>query len=395
MEKSNKFQTTNVILISLTHFIHDVYGAFLAPILPLLIDKLKINYTLASLLAVFQQIPSLINPIIGILTNNLKIKYLVILAPAITTVSMSLIGLAPNYAMLAILLFVMGLSSAVFHVPTPVIIKSVSGNRIGKGMSFYMLGGEGARTIGPLIIIAAVSAWGLEGTYKLIPFGLIASFILYIRLKNLNPTNQSKNINPFHGIKDVFKSNLKFFVLMGLIMFFQGFMRSSIATFLPTYLKIKGLGLWFGGVSLSIYEFAGAIGIYLAGSFSDKTGRMRMLAFLITIAPFIMILFVFSNKFFILPVLLLLGLFLLSSTPVFLAMVMDIKSDHSVFLSSIFMFLSFVSTSITAFLAGTISDRIGLINMFKIAALISFLAIPIVFILRNHIDKVKLKSDSI
>ncbi|HAN19902.1 MAG: hypothetical protein A2X13_11215 [Bacteroidetes bacterium GWC2_33_15] len=385
MKKSGKFQLGNVVLLSLAHFVHDVYAAFLAPILPLLIEKLKINYTLASLLTVFQQIPSLINPLIGILANNIKIRYLVILAPAITTISMSFIGLAPNYAVLAILLFVMGLSSALFHVPTPVLIKKTSGDRVGKGISFFMLGGEAARTIGPLVIIGAISAWGLEGTYRLIPFGLVASLILYVRLKDLKLSEELKQENPFKGIKSTFKEHSAFFILIGFIMIFQGFMRSCISTFLPTYLSEKGLSLWFGGISLSVYELAGAIGIYLSGTFSDKTGRIKMLTSIVCIAPVFMVLFLFSNQVFIFPALALLGLFLLSSTPVILAMVMDIDSKHSVFLSSIFMFLSFVSTSVTSLLVGVMSDFIGLIDTYKIAAAIAFLAIPVVLILKRKL----------
>ena len=39
MNDKNKFQQGNVILISFAHFVHDVYSSFLAPILPLLIEK--------------------------------------------------------------------------------------------------------------------------------------------------------------------------------------------------------------------------------------------------------------------------------------------------------------------------------------------------------------------
>ncbi|OFX88376.1 MAG: hypothetical protein A2W99_07850 [Bacteroidetes bacterium GWF2_33_16] len=389
MEKPNKFQLGNVLLLSFTHFMHDVYAAFLAPVLPLLIEKLKINYTLASLLTVFQQVPSLLNPLIGILASNIKIRYLVIIAPAVTTISMSFIGLAPNYAVLAILLFVMGLSSALFHVPMPVLVKKSSGERIGKGISFFMLGGEAARTLGPLIIIGAVSVWGLEGTYKLIPFGLIVSVVLYLRLKNLKLSEEIKSENPLRGIKSTFLNHMNFFILIGLIMLLHGFMRACMSTFLPTYLSVKGMSLWFGGISLSVYELAGAIGIYLSGTFSDKTGRIKMLVSIVCLAPIFMILFLFSNQLMIFPSLALLGLFLLSVTPVILAMVMDIDSKHSVFLSSIFMFLSFVSASFTALFVGIMSDWVGLINTYKISAAIAFLAIPVVFILKRSFNSPK------
>lgn len=51
---------------------------------------------------------------------------------------MSLMGVAPSYTVLAILLFVMGIASTLFHVPALVMIKETSGDKIGRGMSFYM-----------------------------------------------------------------------------------------------------------------------------------------------------------------------------------------------------------------------------------------------------------------
>ena len=66
------------------------------------------------------------------------------------------------------------------------MIKEASGDRVGTGMSFFMVGGESARTLGPLIVTAAVSLWGLEGIYKLMPLGIVASIVLYIKLKDFD-----------------------------------------------------------------------------------------------------------------------------------------------------------------------------------------------------------------
>ena len=384
MEKSKKFQLNNVLFISIAHFVHDTYSAFLAPIVPLLKSKLGINNTMVSLLFVAQQIPALLNPFIGIIADKLKIRYLVILAPAITTICMSFLGVSPYYTIIVILLFVSGLSSAMFHVPTPVLIKKISGDRIGKGMSFYMLGGEAARTVGPLIVVAAVEVWGLEGMFKLIPFGLLASLILYFRLRNINISHDIPRNNSLAGIKATFKEHLPFFLLIAGIMFFRGFMKTSISSFLPTYLEEKGGSLWLGGISLSVFEFAGAIGAYLAGTYSDKIGRLRMLTIIILVSPVLMLLFISSEGIAMFPLLLMLGFFIISSTPVLLALIMDFDSEHQAFISGVFMFISFVSSSVTNLVVGILSDFIGLIDTYKVSSMLAFLAIPFVLILRKR-----------
>lgn len=387
MNDKKKFQLKNVLSISIAHFVHDTYTAFLAPIVPLLKTKLGINNTMISILFVSQQIPNLLNPLIGIIADNLKVRYFVILAPALTTICMSLLGISPYYSLILILLFVVGLSSAMFHVPTPVLIKKISGDRVGKGMSFYMLGGEAARTVGPLIIVAAVDLWGLEGTFKLIPFGLLASLILYFRLRKINISEDIQK-KSYKGIKDTFKQHLPFFVLIAGIMFFRGFMKTSISSFLPTYLEEKGGSLWLGGLSLSIFEFAGAIGAYLAGTFSDKIGRLKMLTIIILVSPILMLLFIYSEGNTMFPVLLLLGFFIISSTPVILALVMDIDSEHQAFLSGVFMFISFVSSSVTNLFVGILSDYIGLIDTYKVSSVLAFLAIPFVLVLKKRFKTV-------
>ena len=169
MEK--QFSKSKVLAIAVAHHIHDIYTAFLAPLLPLLIDKLGIPLFAAAVLQVTRNAPSLINPFLALIAEKKGVKYFVILTPGVTAASMSLIGLAGSFGFLFILLLVAGLSAALFHIPSPVMVRDSSGDRIGTGMSWYMVGGELARTLGPLVATAAVSYWSLEETWKLMPPG--------------------------------------------------------------------------------------------------------------------------------------------------------------------------------------------------------------------------------
>ena len=147
-ESGSGFQTGNVVLISLAHLSHDVFSSFLAPLLPLLIAKLGLSLSAVGLLDIARKVPQLGNPLIGLLADKICVKWFVILAPAVTATAMSLLGLAPSFPVLFILLLISGFSAAAFHVPGPVLIKHHAGNRSGRGMSFYMFGGEMARTLG-------------------------------------------------------------------------------------------------------------------------------------------------------------------------------------------------------------------------------------------------------
>lgn len=192
-----RFKTKAVLLLSACHFVHDIYSAFLSPLLPLLITKFSLTLARAGLLSTVMQLPSLLNPFIGLWADRISVRWFIILAPSLTAIPMSLIGLAPNYGMLLILLFITGISVSLFHVPSPTLIAVVSGAYTGRGMSFYMTGGELARAVGPLVAVGGVSLLGLEGIYPLMVFGIASSVWLFFTLKDVSPKSKKGLVRPF------------------------------------------------------------------------------------------------------------------------------------------------------------------------------------------------------
>ena len=376
--KKIKFQTGDVALIAVAHFIHDVYSSFLAPILPLLIEKLSLSFVGIGVLSIIQRVPSLLNPFVGMLADKISVRYFLIIAPALTTIGMSLLGLAPNAAVLGALLFLMGISSTLFHVPGPVFIRNVSGGKIGRGMSFYMLGGELARTVGPMVILGGISLWGLEGTWRLVPFGLLVSLILFVRFRRTPVNAASAPGKPIAGISPPM---LRFFLILLAFTFFRSIMKSAFTTFLPTYMSERGASLWMSGISLSILQLSGAVGTFAAGPISDKIGRRSSLLIIAFITPILMWLFVLSSGLWSFLLLVVMGLFLFANGPVLLALVQEIGTDRPAFFNGVYMTMSFFISSLAALVIGLLADRFGLDVSFKTAAILALGGIPFVMLL--------------
>ncbi|MCF6171566.1 MAG: MFS transporter [Bacteroidales bacterium] len=381
---SNKFLTANVSLLSLTHMLHDIYSSFLAPIRPLLMEKFGISLGMASLWDLFQRLPWLLNPFIGMLAERMAARYFVIITPAVTAVSMSLLGVAPSFTIVSVLLFVMGISSALFHVPAPTMVKKVSGKYTGRGMSFFMFGGEMARTLGPLVITGAVSLWGLEGTWKLIPFGLVASFILFLKLRNIKISSDLVST----GIRPDYWGNIKkmlpfFLILLG-ITFFRAVMKSGMTAFLPTYFYTdKGESLWFANSALAVFQLAGAAGTIVSGTVSDRIGRKTALVIISLITPVFMALFITSEGWLSFVFLVILGFFVFAPGPVLLALVQDTATEMPVFANSIYMTLSFGASAASVVFAGFLGDWIGLEKTYLVSAFLALGAVPFVLLLKN------------
>jgi len=386
MNDKNKFQQGKVITISFAHFVHDVYSSFLAPILPLLIDKFSLSLSFVSFLTIIQRLPSLLNPLIGHIADKLPIRYVLIAAPALTATTMSLIGLMPSITMIIVLLLTSGIGVSFFHVPAPIMIKHVSGNRIGKGMSYFMLGGEIARSLGPLYILGGISLWGLEGTYRLLPLGLLASLLLYFKFKNIPIAEDFKKKRKETGAIAAVREQLPLFISLGGIVFFTSLVKGSLTTFLPTYMTENGASLWIGGISLAIVQFAGAAGTLFSGTISDKIGRRFTLMIMAITTPFLLLLFVFiSHTIFTVPLLIVIGIIMFATTPVLLAEVNIINSEHAGLINGIFMTMNFIFSAFALLIIGVLGDLLGLKTTYIITALVSFGSI--LFIIRLPKEK--------
>lgn len=383
--KKPKFQTNNVILLAASHMLHDIYSSFLAPLRPLLIEKFGLSLALASLWDLIMRVPWFLNPFIGIIAERTAARYFIIITPAITATVMSLLGIAPSFTVICILLFTMGISSAIYHVPAPTMVKHLSGERTGKGMSYYMFGGELARTLGPLAITASVSLWGLEGTWRLIPLGLIASFILYLKLKDVKISNEIKTKSKHKGIaKEALNKHKYFFLILIGFTLFRAIMKSGLTAFLPTYYySEQGESLWFANSALAVFQLAGAIGTILSGNISDHIGRQKTLLIISIASPILMFLFVNTEGWLSFVFLVLLGVFIFAPGPVLIALVQDYAQDYPVFMNSIYMTISFITSATAVFFAGAMGDCLGLHSTYLIASVLALGAIPFVISLRK------------
>lgn len=367
----NQFQTGKVLTIVGGHFFHDLYTAFIPPLLPLIIEKLSLSLTLAGSLMAFVQLPALLNPFIGYIADKISLRYLVIFAPAVTASLISSLGFAPTYLTLAIILFVTGVSVASFHAPAPAMVSRLSGTQVGKGMSLFMAGGELGRTVGPLLAVWAVSTWTLDGFYRIVLIGWVATLLLFIRLRNVAAhSEKSANLRPLIPYLK------RLFLPLLVVMFFRNFLHVALTTYLPTFMDMEGASFWMAGAALSILEFAGVGGALISGTISDRLGRKPVLLVATIGSTLFMLIFLNVEGWMLVPVLLALGFTALSTTPILLAIVQEQLPNNRAMGNGLFMSIAFLLRPISLLVIGMIGDRIGLRPAFYGSAIIALLAIP-------------------
>ena len=378
---NKKFLPGSVLVLSGAHFFHDLYSNFLAPVLPLIIVNLGISYTQAGLLSVFHRFPSLLNPVIGNISSRKNPALIIALAISVSSTAMCFITSAPSYTVLALLILTMGISSCFFHIPAPVLIRKYSGNMTGTGMSFYMLGGELARSAGPVAVLAAVSMWGRDRVFYLLPAAFIYSaVILLMFFKNSVKSNNSEKQSE-DGFLHVLKDMKFFFFAVTMIIISRTSITSVLNTYLPAYMTAKGSSLWFSGISLSVLQLSAAAGVMFSGVISDRIGRNRTLLISTAVSPLLMLSFIYSSGPAAFVLLIITGFAAFSSTPVLLAYVQEQSGKNPTIYSSILMTADFLSITLVITAAGFLGDSLGLQNAFIISGLVSFTGLPFVLLL--------------
>jgi FSR family fosmidomycin resistance protein-like MFS transporter len=370
----------SVLTITLGHAANDIYSSFLPPLLPLFIANLALSKTQAGLLTLIKQSPSLVQPAIGHLADRFNLRILIVLAPAVTAVTMSLLGIAPSYAVLALLLVIGGASSVAFHAVAPAMAGELAGsNNMGRDMGLWILGGELGFTVGPLLVVSVVDRFGLQTTPWLMVIGMLGSLLLFFRVRDIphKPVQSAQSLPWRQALRQMRHILLP---LLGVVVT-RAFALSALNSYLPTFLSETGASFWLAGASLTVYQAAGSGGVLVGGALSDRLGRRVVMLGSTLLTPLLLLVFLKLNGASQLLALVASGFVVASFDPVALALVQESSTQNRALASSVYLSLMFLIRSVATVAVGVLADQSGLYWAFAASAVIVLLGTPLLFLL--------------
>ena len=368
IEETDDFSSRYVGSIALAHGIHDLYSGFLPPLLPILIEKFSLSNLGGGSLTLFFSLPSLLQPVIGAFADRRNLKIMVSLAPFITGVVMTLLGLTASPVIMMVMLLFAGLSSASLHAIGPALNSKHAGKKLGKGMSFWVNAGTLGYALGALLLVSAYDLVGLSGLPILAILGAIASVLIWFGLKGAD-TSAAASRTQKSTPKD-WGNILKIMLPIVFIVATRAMMTAMLSTYFPAFLRERGASTWFSGAGMTLILIAGVFGSQIVGNLSDKFNRIKILA-IITIALFsFMMMFLRTDNWLQIPVLLLIGFFEIAALPVLMALVQESFSGDRAFINGLFLSINFVGTSLAVPLVGRLADLYNFQTTFQLAAYI-------------------------
>jgi FSR family fosmidomycin resistance protein-like MFS transporter len=276
-------------------------------------------------------------------------------------------------------LLMAGVSVASFHATAPVAVAYLSGKRLGRGMGFWMVGGEVGRTIGPLVVVGALAAMSMKSMASLSLVAIATSFFLFIRLRDvpLRTRDDGEQV-PW---RTAVRAMLPLMVLLGALVSLRSLMVMATTLFLPLYLIENSASLWVAGVALSIVEAAGIAGAFAGGWISDHVGRRAVLVFGQITAPIALLAFLATDGWVQVAMLPLIGLSLLAVPPVLMAVVQERFPQSRALANGVYLSMNFAVRSIAAIAYGAFGDTFGLTTSMYIAAAAMFAGLPVIWLI--------------
>lgn len=375
----DEFQTGQVATIAAGHAVHDTFTAFLPPLLPHFVTAFSLSNTAAGALAAFLQLPSLLQPVIGHLADRTTLRWIVILGPAVTGTAMSFLGWAPTYVALSLLLIVAGMSVAAFHATAPVAIGYLSGNRLGRGMGFWMVGGETGRALGPLVVVSALAVMSIKSMAFLSLAAIATSVFLYFRLREV--PLRTKDDGEQVAWRTAVRAMRSVMLLLGALVAVRSMMVMATTLFLPLYLTEEGASLWLAGAALSIVEIAGIAGAFAGGWISDHVGRRAVMFLGQVVAPIALVAFLATDGWLRVAILPIIGFSLLAVPPVLMAVVQERFPQSRALANGVYLSMNFAIRSVAAIAYGAFGDAFGLSTSMYIAAAAMFLGLPLIWMI--------------
>jgi len=378
MDKTNQQNKPLGYLTTIGHACCDMNQAAVPALLPFLVAQRNIDYTAAAgLMFASHILSSLIQPPLGMIADRRQMHWLMGVGILIAGIGIASIGFMDNYWGIFAAVMIGGVGAALFHPEGGRMANYVSGEKKGRGMSNFSVGGSFGFIVGPAVTVFAVSAWGLRGiAVFFIPTLIVAVafFIVqnrFVQQSSMVKREASENA-AVHGQIDDWPAFFKFCIAV----FARSIVHGGLQTFIPLYwISVLLRTEQQGSLMVTVMAVASTIGTFFGGRLADHFGFRRVIRIaLATVFPLI-ILIQMTNSVFVATIFVMLAAAMgsLAQSP---SVVLGQKylPNRLGLASGVSMGLAFCMGGIFSPVLGRIGDNYGLATTLSVVAGIALVA---------------------
>ncbi|MGX5849703.1 MFS transporter [Mesorhizobium sp. PL10] len=375
---------TVILAVSLCHGINDIMQSLLPAIYPLLKENYGLDFWQIGLLTfTFQVTASLLQPVIGMITDKRPMPYSLPYGMASSLIGLIVLAYAGHYALLLVGASLIGIGSAIFHPESSRIARFASGGRFGLAQSLFQVGGNFGQSMGPLLAAFIVVPFGQTSISWFAVGSLIGIIVLsrvgswYSRMRAAQGNRKAASfVSPFPR-----KKVMGALAVLTLLVLTKNAYIASLSSYYTFYSIHKfGVSVQMSQVMLFLFLGASALGILLGGPFGDRYGQKAMIWFsIVGVLPFTLAL-PYANFEWTMVLTVLIGLILSSAFSNIVVFAQELVPGRVGTIAGIFFGFAFGMGGIAAAVLGAIADMKGIDFVFQVCSYLPLLGLLTVFL---------------
>jgi len=392
----------NVLLaLSFSHFLNDMLQSLLVALYPLIKGDFHLDFVqIGAITFTYQICASLLQPLVGIYTDEHPAAYSLSLGMGFTLCGLVLLAVAGNYGSVIGAAALIGVGSSIFHPESSRIARLASGGRHGLAQSIFQVGGNTGSAVGPLVAALIIIPFGQSSIAWFALAALLAMAILarvgaWYKREHLEVESaqagaakggagQARAVRAHASSATAPISSRRVTWSMGilvLLMVSKYFYIASISSYYSFYL-IDRFHVTVGSAQFHLFLFlaASAIGTLFGGAIGDRIGRKRVIwASILGVAPFTLAL-PYVNLYWTGVLSFLIGLILSSAFSAILVFAQELVPGKVGTISGLFFGLAFGIGGIGAALLGALADAHGIEFVYRMCAYLPLLGLAAAFL---------------
>lgn len=274
-----------ISIVAIAHFVSHVYIMLLPPIMLLVKDHFRVDYTdIALAITAYNVMSALLQTPAGFLVDRIGARIMLTLGLILSGVAICISALLPGYWAFLIGYALLGVANTVYHpADYSILSATIDGKRIGKAFSIHTFAGYLGSGVTPAMVIAAVAIWGWNGGFLCAAVLSFAAAILLMLTGSVLPRVPRKS-TATAAKTDESKVGWDLLmsppILRNLLFFFcLAMANGGIQTFAVVSLgALHGTPASIANVGLSGFLLFSAMGVLVGGIIADRTPHHERVA---------------------------------------------------------------------------------------------------------------------
>lgn len=351
--------------ISASHLLNDSIQSVVPAMNPIFEQTLNLSFAQIGWIAfVLNMTASVMQPVFGYFADKRATPFMLPVGMFMSMLGLIGFALSPNFYVILISVFFIGIGSAVFHPEGSRVAYMAAGTKRGLAQSIYQVGGNFGQSLAPVFTAFIFVSLGQKGALL---FTLVTvtgiMILLYVskwykgqiqdgmKFSRQNRVKSQQSAAPVHS---------KIKIAMGLLVFLvfaRSFYVAGINNFYQFYLmEDYGLTVRHAQLYVFIFMFAGVLGTFFGGPLADRFGRRNMIFLSMAGAAPLTIILPFVPLPLIIPIFFIIGFIILSSFSVAVVYAQELLPSKVGMVSGLIVGLAFGMGAVGAVLLGTLAD---------------------------------------